>query len=272
VAGVESREIRLEQVRALAGRLRKLERSRVHMLSRTRDGLIDEGAQRGHAERVVSTGCRSLDEVLMDGGLRRGTLVEWINGAGRGSGAVTLALLAMKGCHARGWLVVVDTRGDFYPAAAAGLGIGPERVLIVRPRDRREWLWSVEQVLRSPAIAGMLTWAERLDDRTFRRWQLAGEVGGGVGMLVRPERARREPSWAAARLEVTPLVSEQIDERPPGGQPESGRRWSVRVVRSRGNQAIAGDGVQLELNDETGCLHLLSELDRTAVAGCPAVG
>ena len=80
MAGMESREIRLERVRALAGRLRKLEQSRVHMLPRTRDGLIDESAQGGHAERVVSTGCRSLDEVLMDGGLRRGALVEWING------------------------------------------------------------------------------------------------------------------------------------------------------------------------------------------------
>lgn len=272
MTGKESRKTRQKRIRVLAGRLRHLEQSREHLLSRTWDGLVDERIEAERDSRVISTGCQSLDVILPEGGLRRGTLVDWISGSGQGGGAATLALLAMKGCHDRGWLVVIDGQGDFYPAAAMGLGVGPERVLVLRPRDRREWLWSVEQVLRSPAITGMLTWAERIDDRAFRRWQLAGEVGGGIGMLVRPERARREPSWAATRLEVTSLVSERIDEGEAGRQSEAGRRWNVRVVRSHRNQAITGDGVQLELNDETGRLHLLPELERAARDGGSAAG
>ena len=69
-------------------------------------------------------------------------------------------------------------------------------------------------------------WVERLESRTFRRWQLAVEASGCVGFLLRPARARGEPSWAQVQLEVNAL---------PAGA--SLRRWDVRVVRGPGGAA-----------------------------------
>jgi hypothetical protein len=38
----------------------------------------------------------------------------------------------------------------------------------------------------------------------FRRWQLAAERGGSVGLLMRPSTARAAPSWADVRIAVEP--------------------------------------------------------------------
>ena len=79
-----------------------------------------------------------------------------------------------------------------------------ERVILVYPRDSREELWAWEQALRAPGVAAVWGWVEQLDDRAFRRWQLAAEQSGGLGLLVRPATARGQPSWAAVRWWVEP--------------------------------------------------------------------
>ena len=147
---------RLEQIGSLARRLRRMERSR----------------RSPEAEEVVEgTGHAALDSLLPAGGLARGRLFEWINARGPGTGAVTLALLAAGGLagdeenRTAGVLAVVDRDGGFYPAAVAEMGLSPKGLLLVRPESETEWLWAVEQVLRSPAVDVMLTWADRIDDR-----------------------------------------------------------------------------------------------------------
>ena len=171
----------------------------------------------------------------------------------------------VSGC--RGVLAVIERVGGFCPAAAAGLGVSPERMLLVRAETESEWKWAVEQVLRSRAVDVVLTWAGGLDDRVFRRWQLAAERGGGVGMLVRPREVVPDASWASLRVLV-------------GGESVSsgrGRSWSVRVLRGGLGTGAgrAGDEereVFLELDDETGGLHLLPRLVRAASPGISAVG
>lgn len=271
---------RRERIDSLADQLRRLQRSR-----RRTDG---PGSQEvGARDPVISTGSAELDAIFPEGGLRRGTLVEWLTATGSGSGAMTLALLAAR-CLAgqRGGLVVIDQRQVFYPAAAAALGIGANRTLIVRPREGREWLWAVEQVLRNRAVGVVLTWVDHLEDLAFRRWQLAAEVGGVVGMLVRPCRAIAEPSWASVRLLVRTRENGEMTEGQDGSRPGTqeregrGRRWRIRVLRGRrwhetagrceSEEAVRGVGgdVSLELSDETGRLHLLPRL----VPAAPVAG
>ena len=233
-------------------------------------------------ERPIGTGHAALDSVLPAGGLFRGALYEWINGGGPGSGAVTLALLAaggllreeLAGPGRPGTLAVVDRGGGFYTAAAVALGLSAERMLVVRPGTESEWMWSVEQVLRSPAVDVALTWAGALDGRVFRRWQLAAERGGGVGMLVRTADVVGEASWAAVRLLVRGCLGEDLDDADAGA---GGRRFGVRVLRGGVGSGAgrAGDDdreVLLELDDETGGLHLLSRLERAAPPGVSATG
>ncbi len=75
-------------------------------------------------------------------------------------------------------------------------------MLIVRPGNADEILWSAEQALSSGTCAAVLLWPEMLDDQGSRRLQLAAEKGRSWAIAFRPLTARREPSAAALRLEL----------------------------------------------------------------------
>ncbi|MGE0609082.1 MAG: ImuA family protein [Pirellulales bacterium] len=199
----------------------------------------------GHDPLQFGSGCLPLDELLPGGGVRRGTLVEWLSPAA-GGGAATLALLiAREACRAGGVLAVVDRRGEFYPPSAARWGIDLSRALFVRPARAADDDWAFDQALRCRGVRAVLGWPQRLDDRTFRRWQLAALAGGSVGLLLRPDSAAASPSWAEVRLLVQPLA---------GGL----RRVNVELLRCRGG-ASRGN-VELEIDDETCVVHLAAEL------------
>jgi protein ImuA len=173
-----------------------------------------------------------------------------------GSGAATLALfVAREACRAKdaGPLVIVDRGRQFYPPAAARVGIDLNRVALVRVNDRADEAWALDQALRCPGVGAVWHRGENLSQRSLRRFQLAAEISGGLGLFVRPETARTEPCWADVRLLVQPLV-----------QSTGGRRLRVEVVHLRGG--TAGKAVELELDDATGALRLASPVVSTAAA------
>ena len=109
-------------------------------------------------------------------------------------------------------LAVFDHRREFCPPAAVRLGIEPEQLLVIHADTAADDHWAIDQALRSQAVAAVLAWPGRLDDRTFRRWQLAAEEGGCLGLLLRPETAQCEPSWADVRLSVGDCPDFRVSE------------------------------------------------------------
>lgn len=173
----------------------------------------------GSAEReLISSGLPALDRCLAEGGLRRGRLMELV-AAVPGSGAARLALsAACHACDEGRLLVVVDRRREFYPPAANSLGIALAQMLVVRPNNAIDEAWAIDQALRSLGVGAVLGWPDKLDDHTFRRWQLAAETSGTIGLLIRPAAARSQPSWAEVKLLITPLAN-------------STDRWEVEILR-----------------------------------------
>jgi protein ImuA len=189
------------------------------------------------AEGVISTGNAALDRLLPEGGLRRGALVEWLSDSA-GSGAGTLALLAAREALAEGGaVVVIDRAARFYPPAAAELGIELEKMIVVRPASEADGAWASDQALRSRGVAAAWCEVERPDAHTLRRWQLAAETSGVVGLLLRSAEARREPSWAELRLAVEPIAEPRAAGR--------GRRLRVTLLRSRAG--AAGRAIEVEI-------------------------
>jgi hypothetical protein len=206
------------------------------------EGVRDRGA----GDAGVSTGFAALDQLLVGGGLRSGTLVEW-RGDGDGRGALSLALaVAAHLVRTDGALVVIDAGRDFYPVGAAGLGVPLDRTVVVRPDDPAAALWAWEQSLRAAGVAVTFGRLAVPDDRVARRLQLAAEAGGGWGFLAPPGR-RAGAAWAATRVVAEPVSA--------GG---FGRRLRVRVTRG---QAAAREAVaEVELAHEPSPVPVVAQL------------
>jgi len=212
-------------------------------------------------EDVLSTGVDAFDQLFPRGGLPVGTLIEWLSeGEGIGSAMLSLAV-GVKLLEKGGALVVLDGHGEFYPPAAAHLGIPLERTLVVQPRNEREVLWTAEQALRSPGVALLWVRAKNLNERAYRRLQLAAEIGGGLGFLLRPVAQQHQPSWAWARLFVKAVRDEEV-------QPSIARWWRIELLHCRGGPA--GKMVEVGLSDETDHVHLVSRLAHSTSADCAA--
>ncbi len=217
---------------------------------------LEKGSALG--ESVLQSGWQTLDGLLPGGGFRRGKLVEWLH-ATEASGAGTLSLLAAQTISQGGTLVVIDGVRDgvrdgefhdgefhgggkstnFYPPAAAAWGIDLKNLVLVRPQRQADVMWARDQVLRCEAVSAAWGRVDRLDENSFRRWQLATENSGAVGFLLRSATMRGQPSWSDVQLLVEPVGQ-------PRATPQK-RCLRVEIVRCRG--AAAGRAVELELDE-----------------------
>jgi hypothetical protein len=234
---------------------------------------------------VVPTGFGSLDALLPAGGLRPGSLVEWLaegNAVATGGGAATFAFavacrLAADGANsgiagdrARSrTIVVVDRTGWFHPPAVLPWLDDELRLVVARPSRDDDEIWAIDQALRCTGVAAVLAWPRanlRRSSRAsgsrlagsfqqwstaMRRWQLAAAASGAVGLLVRPFEARSEPSWAEARIAVAPR---------PGGSHQTGgellqRRLRLTLVGGTWSAVAADDrrAVEVTLDLMRGC-------------------
>ena len=166
--------------------------------------------------------------LLSQFGTRPGGIVEWMvdrDGAGsRNSGtAGQCGILDGDGIWA-----VIDPARECYLPAFSGWGIDFRKVMVLHPGTLDETSWSVEQCLH--VLGFQQQWpgstSERIPARVHRRWQLAAEAGGGMGVFFVPIQSRRQPNWADLRLLVTPLA---------GGK-EDARRIQIEVLYCRGRR------------------------------------
>jgi hypothetical protein len=192
-------------------------------------GLYFEGRE------TVTTGFPSLDRLLPAGGVRRGSLIEWLAGDASpddAGGAISLACAVAcrladprQGEQSRAsqaaTIVVVDRGQRFYPPAvipwldaladATGMGGGRPHLVVARPSRDDDELWTIDQALRCPGVAAVLAWPRRVHATAMRRWQLASRASGAVGLLVRGLSERRpvgEPTWADAKVAISPVAGE----------------------------------------------------------------
>lgn len=213
----------------------------------------------GAKPEVNSTGFPAVDQLLPQGGIPKGGMIEWLT-TGVGAGAATLALAGVRaalssGETARqcGYWVVIDPYGEFFPPAVTGWGIPEDRLLLIRPASPRDAAWAFEQALRCPGVAVTWNWVGSIQERVLQRWKVAAEVGGGQGVLFRSEQALHQASWADVRWLVKPLA-----RRSEVGSVKASRRLHLELAYCRG--ALGGERVEVECNDETGLVRVVPQL------------
>jgi len=186
------------------------------------------GHNQAHAATGLSSGYEALDRHLPGGGWPQSSLTE-ILVEHYGIGELRLLMPALAALSAEdnsadysepGWIAWVSPPFQPYPPALQQWGIDLSRVLIVRPKDDSEMLWSAEQALSSGTCAAVLLWSDKLDDQAGRRLQLAAEKGNSWAIAFRPPAARSQPSAAALRIELLP----------------SGEGTRISILKSRGGR------------------------------------
>ena len=170
------------------------------------------GRDQAGQQAGLASGYPELDRHLPGGGWPRESLTEILT-EHYGIGELRLLMPALARLSTEtspqdftepGWIAWVAPPFQPYPPALQQCGIDLSRMLIVRPRDASEILWSAEQALSSGTCAAVLLWPSMLDDQASRRLQLAAEKGRSWAIAFRPLAARRQPSAAALRLELHP--------------------------------------------------------------------
>jgi len=195
---------------------------------------------------TVSTGCSGLDSLLPDGGLVRGTIIEWL-ADGPGSSAAALSLIAARNaCRQPATLVILDRQHTFYPPAAAAWGIDLQHTIVLRPKNLADQNWALQQALACPAVAAVWGAVDEIDELAYRRFQLAAEESGCLGLFYRPSKVRGQPSWSEIQLAVRPQRSD------PQQTLYRQRRLQIKLLRCRGG--TSGHIIDLEINEINGAL------------------
>jgi hypothetical protein len=169
------------------------------------------GHSQTHAKAGLASGYEKLDRHLPGGGWPQEALTEiLVEQYGIGELRLLMPALASLSVADRtadrmnasepGWIAWIAPPLQPYPPALQQSGINLSRMLVVRPKNSSEILWSAEQALSSGTCAAVLLWPDTLDDQASRRLQLAAEKGQSWAIAFRPLSARTEPSAAALRV------------------------------------------------------------------------
>src|SRR5438132_2111386 len=184
--------------------------------------------------RTLSFGHAALDSYLPQGGLAFGALHEVVPEADGDMPAAFGVIAALLSRIPRGGplLFAMSARalaqyGRLYGHGLNGLGLDPDRVLLVETADEKQTLWAIEEALRSAAPAAVAGAIEGLDLKTSQRLHLiAGDCGLPL-LLLRPARTL-QVSAAATRWRVG--VAEAARDR---FGLITGWRWHLRLERCR---------------------------------------
>lgn len=240
---------RSEILAELSSRIRQMERARVRSVREVAAAPSPSSS---------SSPAGGLQRLLPDVMSLRGGLIEWLSDA-KGAGGTSLAMLASQPAVDNEWWVVVAGRHPFYAAGFASLSLDLRRLVLVKPERPADAMWAVEQALRTRGVGAVFCEVDQLTPTAFRRLQLAAETGGSLGVLLRPERFRHQPSWAEYRLLVRPLAM--------AGPPNAWhvrRRWLVELLRAR--REFSTESVIVELDDADGRMRLVAELAAATTA------
>lgn len=152
--------------------------------------------------------------------------------------------------------------GAPYAPGLLGFGLDPARLLIVRVRNATDAAWTLEEGLKSGALAGILGQAEIGKPVMSRRLGLAAKQGGLPCLLLTDHRQSSLPG-SLTRWRIAPALSglSPFNVQSPGPP-----RWHVTLERAGGEPP--GRSWILEWNCHAYDFRLAAPLaDRTAETG-----
>jgi hypothetical protein len=158
-----------------------------------------------------------------------------------------------------GAIVWSDPLHALYPPAIAAMGVPLERLFLLHPGNVADENWAITECLRCRGVAVTIASLRRLSRVEARRFQLAAERGGGIGLLLRPYDRAAQIYAAATRWLVAPHRGERTVQK-----------WTLQLIHGHGGRV--GDTVILEHHRDSGHLqvHPVREARQLADRPLPA--
>ena len=196
------------------------------------------------------TGLEVLDALAPGRSLSRGAVHELLFDPRHEEPKFVAAMFA-QACNPVIWC---DPVGEVYPPALASLGFDLNKVYLLRPQNDIDESWAVTECLRCRGVGAVIASPPRLSRIEARRFQLAAERGGTVGVLLR-KKGRGDSIYAAAtRWLVQPCPGERTIQR-----------WTIQLLHGHGGRI--GQSVFLEWCRETNSVRAVEKLaDRSFAA------
>lgn len=95
--------------------------------------------------------------------------------------------------------------------------------MFINPPNKNKRLWTVTQLLRSPAVLAVVAEGSGFEMKATRRLQLAAKRGGALGIIIRPPAEISSPTAAQTKWIFTPVPAE-----------DGALRWSIELLRAKG--------------------------------------
>ncbi|MCS5595551.1 MAG: translesion DNA synthesis-associated protein ImuA [Porticoccaceae bacterium] len=159
------------------------------------------GRNRSLRKNIITTGNNSLDRLLL-GGWPVSALTELVSQQD-GIGELSILLPTLKHYADEGKLCVwLDPPYQPYAPALVNAEIPLDKLLVVRSKDSREWLWAAEQSIRGNAL--LFAWTNRAQPSysALRKLQLAATESLAPAFLFSPPAAIKAHSPALLRIEL----------------------------------------------------------------------
>ncbi|GLK53092.1 ImuA family protein [Maricaulis virginensis] len=182
-----------------------------------------------------------------------------------------LALAAVRDTGRTGGLVwirqaaLAREHGRLSGRGLAGFGIDPGRMLLIEAKGRMEALQAAEEACRASGLAAVIAELDDMDFTASRRLGLACETSRTPLVLVFPHtRSGATTAQGRWRVSARPSAPHEHDARAPGRP-----AWRAILEKSRLQPGKAGRIFDLEYEDATPCLRLVSRLAARPAAPQP---
>jgi|TARA_B100001094_G_scaffold331803_1_gene401389 hypothetical protein len=160
-----------------------------------------KGHQYHLSKNSISTGNDYIDKFLL-GGWPLSAITE-VSARQNGIGELSLLLPVLKHYTNKGKLCVwLDPPYEPYAPCLADAEILLDKILIVRSKNTKEWLWAAEQIIQGNAL--LFAWTHQINPNytALRKLQLAATDNLSPTFLFREISSIKVPSPASLRIEI----------------------------------------------------------------------
>jgi len=142
-------------------------------------------------------------------------------------GFIAAMLASLMGTN--GVSLWIGSSRKLFPPALKNLGVEPHRFIFIDANKEKDVIWAIEEALKCAALTAVVGELHELSFTNSRRLQLAVEQSQVTGFILRSKSRIVNTTACVSRWQITPLVSEPIDDLPGIGFP----RWRVELLRIR---------------------------------------